>query len=105
MENKKNTREISRDEIRAGIVSYKMGAVWNAVNELDVEGIVNFSKFCEKYLQRTGDWVDEKLEACMSIRKEQAFTLDEYAGITKGLRELASKLQEYAEEIDSAKDE
>lgn len=96
---------MSSEEIRAGIVAYKMGAVWNAVNEWDADGIINFIKFCEKYLQRTEDWTKEKLEACMSIRKEQAFTPAEYADITRGLRDLASKLQKYADEIDSAKDE
>ncbi|WP_285815619.1 DUF5053 domain-containing protein [Phocaeicola sartorii] len=102
---KKNILEMGKDEIRSSIVSYKMGAVDNMVLELNTDGIVDFGKFCEKYLQRTKDWTAGRLEACINLKKDEAFTPEEYTAISAGLRDLAARLAVYADEIDSAKDE
>ncbi len=102
---KKSILDMTKEEIRANVVAYKMGAVDNMVLELHSDGIVNFSKFCEKYLQRTKDWTAGKLEACTYLKKDDAFTPEEYTAISAGLRDLAARLAAYANEIDSAKDE
>ncbi len=102
---KKNILEMSKEEIRNNVISYKTGAVWNMNVELGLDAIVDFQKFCAKYLGKQEEWVSEKLDACMVAKKNEAFTPEEYTAISAGLRDLAAVLAVYADEIDSAKDE
>lgn len=87
---------------RAEQIKVKSEAVWVAFLELD--GLLNVSKFAKKYLGKSQSWFAQKLHGHNVCGKSRSFTADEYKTISASLREVAAKLEQYANEIDAAND-
>lgn len=86
---------------RAQQMEVKSEAVW--VTFLELDGIINISKFARNYLHRSQSWFAQKLHGHTVDGKRRTFTESEYAEITASIRELAKRLHEYADCIDKAK--
>lgn len=82
------------------VIELKSGAVSCAFDELN--GIVNISKFSERFLERTHSWFSQRLNGCVVMNRQMSFKEDEYKRIAEGFRELAKELMQHADEIDSA---
>ncbi len=81
----------------------KSEAVWVVFHELD--GLLNVSKFAKRYFNKTQSWFAQKLSGMTVCNKKRAFTPDEYSAISASLRDIAKRLNDYADEIDKAKNE
>lgn len=86
---------------RAQQIKVKSEAVW--VTFLELDGILNISKFARHYLNRSQSWFAQKLYGHTVDGKRRAFTEAEYTAIAASLRELAKRLNEYADCIDNAR--
>lgn len=86
--------------IRSELVSEKMGAVWVAFNELD--GIINKSQLAKQYFGRTHAWLSQKINGCEVCNQKRSFTEQEYSKLSEALRDIARRLNHYADEIDAA---
>lgn len=80
----------------------KSEAVWASFIELD--GLINVSKLAKRYFNKSHGWFAQKLYRNSVNGKERRFTPEEYTQISMAFRDIASKLESYAEAIDEAKD-
>jgi hypothetical protein len=85
---------------RAEQMKVKSEAVWVVFHELD--GLVNVSKLAKEYFHKSQSWLAQKINGYTVSRKKCGFTTDEYAQLTKSLRDIATRLNAYADEIDAA---
>ncbi|MGM9803059.1 MAG: DUF5053 domain-containing protein [Muribaculaceae bacterium] len=79
----------------------KSGAVWVAFFELG--GLLNISKFAKRYFSKTHAWFSQRLNGYSVNGKPQEFSPDEHAQIAASFRDIAAKLNEYADAIEKAK--
>lgn len=101
-ENKISFEDFSNPEyIRKEQMKEKSEAVWVAFLELD--GLVNVSRFAREYLGRSQSWFVQKLRGMNVCGRRRHFTADEYAVISESFRDIARRLDEYADAIDGAK--
>lgn len=79
----------------------KSEATWLTFHELD--GLINVSQFARQYFNKSQSWFAQKLDGMSVCNKKRQFTPDEYSKIVDSLRDIASKLNQYADHIDAAK--
>lgn len=87
---------------RAEQMRVKSEATWVTFNELD--GLLNVSKLAKEYFHKSQSWFSQKLNGYSVCKKERAFTADEYSQLTASLRDIANRLNEYADAIDAAEE-
>jgi len=85
---------------RAEQMKVKSEAVWVTFHELG--GLINVSKVAKDYFHKSHSWFAQKMNGYSVCNKERAFTKEEYAMLTGALRDIAARLNEYADEIDAA---
>lgn len=78
----------------------KSEAVWVTFHELD--GLLNVSKLAREYFHKSQSWFAQKMNGHSVCNKERSFTKEEYAQLSEALRDIAKRLNQYADEIDSA---
>lgn len=87
---------------RAEQLKTKSGAVWVAFLELG--GLINISRLSREYFSRSHGWFSQKLHGNNVCDKERAFTPEEYGKLAEAFRDIARRLDQYADCIDSASD-
>lgn len=104
MENKKITFEEFNDAAfrRAEQMKVKSEAVWVTFHELG--GLINVSKLAREYFNKSQSWFAQKVSGMSVCNKERSFTPEEYTRLTGALRDIARRLNAYADEIDAADD-
>lgn len=104
MDNKKITFEQFCDPAfrRAEQMKVKSEVVWVAFLELD--GLINTSKLALKYFDRSPSWFAQKLHGNEVCNKERSFKGEEYAQLSTAFRDIARRLNEYADALDSAEE-
>ena len=85
---------------RAECIKYKMDATFTAFSEL--EDIISKEQLSFQYFDKPENWVSERADACMLLKKEQAFNEEEFHQLAEAFRDLAQRLQAHADEIDAA---
>ena len=85
---------------RAECIKYKMGAIFTAFSEL--ENLISKEQLSYQYFDESENWVSERVDACMLLKKDQAFTEEEYHQLAEAFRDIAQRLQAHADEIDAA---
>lgn len=85
---------------RSQMIHDKDGAVFVIFNEL--KGLINKTQLAEQYFNRTQSWLSQKLHGATVCHKERAFTEAEYAQLARAFRDIATRLNTYADEIDAA---
>lgn len=102
MENKKITFEQFCDPefIRNEQLKVKTEAIW--VTFLELNGVINLSKFAKLYLKKSHSWFSQKLNHTMCNGVPQDFTTEEATNVAAALRRLSEQLKEYADIIDRA---
>jgi hypothetical protein len=102
MDNKKISYEQFTDPAfrRAEQMKVKSEAVWVTFNELG--GLINVSKLAKEYFHKSQSWFAQKINGYNVCKKERSFTSEEYAQLTTALRDIAKRLNDYADEIDAA---
>lgn len=102
MENKKITFEQFCDPefIRNEQLKVKTEAIW--VTFLELNGVINLSKFAKLYLKKSHSWFSQKLNHTMCNGVPQDFTTEEATKVAESLRLLSERLKEYADIIDRA---
>lgn len=105
METEKITFEQFNDPAfrRAQQMKVKSEAVWVAFHELD--GLINVSRLAKEYFHRSQSWLAQKINGYNVRNQEKSFTAKEYSRLTKSFRDIARRLDEYADAIDAAKEE
>lgn len=78
----------------------KSEAVWVIFHELD--GLVNVSKLAKDYFHKSQSWFAQKVNGYSVCNKERSFTEEEYRQLSEALRDIASRLDKYANELDAA---
>lgn len=87
-----------RRKIQMGV---KSEAVWVTFHELD--GIINISKLAKVYFKKSQSWLAQKINGLSVNGKEKEFTPDEYRLLSASLRDIADRLNGYADAIDAAR--
>ena len=102
MEDKKITFEQFCDPRfrREEQMKIKSEAVWASFIELD--GLINISKFAKKYFDKSHSWFAQKLYGNSVNGKKRKFTSEEYRRLSDAFRDIAANLESYAECIDKA---
>lgn len=102
MDNSKPTFEQMCDPAyrRAQLITEKTGAVFVIFNELN--GLINKTRIANDYFQRTHAWFSQKLNGCILHKVQYAFTEAEYRQLADAFRDIARRLNRYADEIDAA---
>jgi len=85
---------------RAEQMKVKSEAVWVTFHELD--GLINASKLAKVYFNKSHSWLAQKINGYSVCNKERAFTVEEYAQLAEAFRDIARRLNNYADEIDAA---
>lgn len=85
---------------RAEQMKVKSEAVWVTFHELD--GLINVSKLAKNYFHKSQSWLAQKVAGYTVCNKERTFTPQEYSQLTAALRDIANRLNEYADAIDAA---
>lgn len=88
------------NERRKQIISDKSGAAWNAFVEL--ENLINKSALAQQYFGKSHAWLSQRLNGCIVQNKARKFNEGEYHQIAEAFRDIASRLQAHADEIDAA---
>lgn len=88
------------DDTKTEMIKLKSDAVWLTFHELD--GLLNISKVARLYFNRSHSWFAQKLHGYNVCSKERSFTSEEYSKISTTLRDIARKLNNYADIIDIA---
>ena len=78
----------------------KSEAVWAIFLELG--GLINVSKLAKDYFGRSHSWFVQKVNGISVNRKRRGFTAEEYVKVSASLRDIARRLNEYADAIDAA---
>ncbi len=72
--------------------------------KLEFDGVINWSGFAKEF-NRTNAWLAQKFKGCSLPVKDKPFTEEEYSKLTQSLREMAEKLNQYADMIDKAEND
>lgn len=104
MEHKKITYEQFNDPAfrRTEQMEVKSEAVWVTFTEL--AGLINVSKLAKEYFHKSQSWFAQKVSGMSVCNKERSFTSEEYAQLSNALRDIAKRLNEYADAIDAAEE-
>ena len=104
MEKKKITFEQFCDPafVRAEQMKVKSEAVW--VTFLELGGLINVSKFARDYFGHSQSWLAQKINGLSVHGKKRVFTTEEYARLAASLRDVARRINEYADAIDAAEE-
>lgn len=86
---------------RAEQMKVKSEAVWVTFKELG--GLVNVSALAREYFGKSQSWLAQKINGYSVCGKERGFTEEEYAALTAALRDIARRLDDYADAIDAAR--
>ena len=78
----------------------KTEAVWVAF--LELRELISITGFTEKYFQRTHGWFSQRLNGNIVNNKVCEFSTDECNKIASSFRDLAKRLNEYADAIEKA---
>lgn len=78
----------------------KSEAVWAIFLELG--GLINVSKLAKDYFGRSHSWFVQKVNGISVNGKRRGFTAEEYVKVSASLRDIARRLNEYADAIDAA---
>ena len=78
----------------------KSEAVWVAFHEFG--GLINVSKLARDYFHRSQSWLAQKINGHTVSGEEKHFTQEEYALLSESFRDIARRLNEYADAIDKA---
>ncbi len=78
----------------------KSEAIWVIFHELG--GLINMSKLAKEYFHKSQSWFAQKVSGMNVGNKSRSFTKDEAKQLTTSLREIAARLNKYADEIDAA---
>lgn len=81
-------------------MAVKSEAVWVTFHELG--GIINVSKLAKVYFGKSHAWLAQKINGYTVCNKERGFTPTEYDQLSNALRDLAARLNDYADAIDAA---
>ncbi len=81
----------------------KSEATWVAFHELD--GLINVSKLAKEYFHKSQSWLAQKINGYDVCNKKRGFTEEEYKQLTAAFRDIAKRLNEYADAIDAASTE
>lgn len=102
MENKKITFEQFCDPAfrRAEQMKVKSEATW--VTFLELDGLINVSKLAKDYFKKSQGWFVQKLNGYTVCGKKRSFNEEESRQLTEALRDIARRLNEYADAIDAA---
>ena len=102
MENNKISFEQFSDPAfrRAQQMQVKSEAVWVVFHELD--GLINVSRLAKEYFNKSQSWLAQKINGYSVDHKARTFTREEYVQLSSALRDIASRLNNYADEIDAA---
>ncbi|MCM1368934.1 MAG: DUF5053 domain-containing protein [Candidatus Amulumruptor caecigallinarius] len=87
---------------RAEQMKVKSEAVWVTFAEL--AGLINVSKLAKEYFHKSQSWFAQKVSGMSVCNKERSFTSEEYARLSNALRDIANRLNEYADAIDAAEE-
>lgn len=85
---------------RSEQMKVKTEAVWVAFTELD--GLVNVSKLARDYFGKSQSWLAQRIASMEVNGRQQGFTAEGYATLTAAFRDIARRLEEYADAIDAA---
>lgn len=85
---------------RSEQMKVKSEAVWAVFRDLD--GLVNVSKFSKTYFGKSQSWFVQKLNGMTVCGKQRSFTDEECRRLAESLRDIASRLETYADGIDRA---
>ena len=88
------------DQQRAELAKEKSGAVWLAM--MDCGDYVNFSAIARDFYGRSANWLLQRLHGYNVNGKPAHFKPEETAKFSEVLRDIASRLQNAADRIDSA---
>ncbi|MDE6831471.1 MAG: DUF5053 domain-containing protein [Muribaculaceae bacterium] len=104
MEDKKISYEdfLDPEFRRAEQMKVKSEAVWVVFKELG--GLINVSRLARDYFHKSQSWFAQKINGYSVCNKERSFTAEEYARLSEALRDIANRLNGYADEIDAAED-
>lgn len=102
MDSKKPTFEQLCDPAyrRAQLITEKSGAVFVIFTEL--KGLINKTQLARQYFNRTQSWLSQKLNGCTLHKVQYSFTEKEYHRLAEAFRDIARRLNAYADEIDAA---
>lgn len=78
----------------------KSEAVW--VTFLELNGIINISKFANQYFGKSQSWFSQRINGYDVNHKKATFKPEDYDRIVESLRNLAARLNEYADAIEKA---
>lgn len=86
-----------RRELQMGI---KSEAVW--VVFLELGGLINVSRLAREYFSKSQSWMAQRINGYTINHKECSFTPEEYRKLSASFRDIATRLNRYADEIDAA---
>lgn len=78
----------------------KIGAMWVTFNELD--GLINVAKLARDYLGKSAPWLQQRINGYTVNGKVARFKEEEYGRLAAALREIAGRINGYADAIDGA---
>lgn len=78
----------------------KHTAVW--INYMELADYLNFSTIAEKYFDRKPSWILQRLHGFNVNGKKAKFKPEQYATLTAAFRDIANKLLQAADEIETA---
>ena len=78
----------------------KSEALWLAFLELD--GLINISKLARRYFHKSQSWLSQKLHGHSVCDKKRSFTEEEYHQLAESFRDIARRLNQFADAIDTA---
>ena len=85
---------------RQAQMKIKSEAVW--VVFLELGGLINVSRLAKEYFGKSQSWLAQRINGYTVNYKECRFTTEEYGQLSGALREIAARLNKYADEIDAA---
>ena len=86
---------------RAEQMKVKSEAVWVTFHELG--GLINVSRLAREYFHKSQSWLVQKINGYNVCNRERTFTPEEYRQLSDALRDIARRLDTYADAIDKAR--
>lgn len=80
----------------------KSEAVWLAFEKL--AGLINISAFARIFFKKSQSWFSQKLNGHTTCGKVRFFDKEECTRIAASFRAIAAQLQEFADDIDKARE-
>lgn len=85
---------------RTELMKEKQGAVWQIFFELN--GLINVSKFARIFFNKSHSWFMQRVNGYDVNHKRARFNAKDYEKISSSFRQLAKRLNDYADELDHA---